>query len=80
MSFAAATHSLKNAAGNYDMERLMRTDIAQWPSEERGKNELIDDKNIKFGKWLHSDMRDVAFLHVYKLYQQFINIGNLNEN
>ncbi len=27
--------------------------------------------------WLHSDMKDMAFLYVYKLYEQLITRGNL---
>ena len=27
--------------------------------------------------WLHSDMKDVAFFYVYKLYEQLITKGNL---
>jgi hypothetical protein len=72
LSFAAATHSIDGAKGNFDMQGTLRTDSNQWPSENRSDR-------IKSGKWLHSDMRDIAFLHVYKLYQQFITTGNLNQ-
>lgn len=27
--------------------------------------------------WLHSDMKDMAFFYVYKLYEQLIQKGNL---
>ena len=27
--------------------------------------------------WLHSDMKDIAFFYVYKLYEQLIRKGNL---
>ena len=72
LSFAAATHSINGAKGNFDMQGTMRTDSSQWPTENR-------TGDIKSGNWLHSDMRDVAFLHVYQLYQQFITTGNLNQ-
>jgi hypothetical protein len=73
MSFAGATHRLPSAKENFDMQGTMRTDANHWPTEGR-------DDDIRKGNWLHSDMRDVALLHVYKIYQQFITTGNLNEN
>ena len=29
--------------------------------------------------WLHSDMKDMAFFYVYKLYEQLVQKGNLND-
>jgi hypothetical protein len=68
----AATDRIQDARENFDMQETMRTNANLWPQENRMKA-------INFGKWLHSDMRDVALLHVHKLYQQFINTGNLNQ-
>jgi len=68
----AATDRIQDAKGNFDMQGTMRTDNNKWPTEKRSGE-------IKSGKWLHSDMRDVAFLHVYQLYQKFITTGNLNQ-
>ena len=72
LSFAAATHSIPDAKENFDMEGTMRTDSNQWPTEGRASK-------IKQAKWLHSDLRDVALLHVYKIYQKFITTGELNQ-
>jgi hypothetical protein len=72
LSFAAATHSIDGAKGNFDMQGTLRTDSNEWPTEGR-----TDD--FRKDQWLHSDMKDVAFLHVYKLYQQFITTGELNQ-
>jgi hypothetical protein len=66
LSFAAATHSIDGAEGNFDMELTMRTDSDLWPTENR-------TNRIKSGRWLHSDMRDVAFVHVFKVFQQLAN-------
>ncbi len=38
LSFAAATHSIPDTEGNFDMEGTMRTDSNQWPTEGRGNN------------------------------------------
>jgi hypothetical protein len=72
MSFAAATHSIDGTKGNFDMQGTLRTDSNEWPKEGR-----TDD--FRKDQWLHSDMKDVAFIHVYKLYQQFITTGELNQ-
>jgi hypothetical protein len=71
MSFAAATHSIPNAADNFDMQSTMRTDPDEWPTDNHSGN-------LRFDKWLHSDFKDVALLHVYKMFQQMIQTGNLN--
>jgi hypothetical protein len=72
LSFAAATHAVPGAQGNFDMYHTMKTDETQWPTESH-------TETINQGSWRHSDMRDVALLHVYKLYQQMINLGNLKQ-
>ena len=72
LSFAAATHIIDGAKGNFDMQGTLRTDSNEWPKEGR-----TDD--FRKDQWLHSDMKDVSFLHVYKLYQQFITTGELNQ-
>jgi len=45
-----------------------KTDVAQWPTK--------DDEE----RWLHSDIRDVAYLHTYKIFDKIVrDIANLNE-
>lgn len=72
MSYAAATHSIPGVQANFDMEGNLRTDWTQWPSEGH-------DSNIRPGRWLHSDFKKVALLHVFKMYEQMINSGELNQ-
>ena len=71
-SYAAATHSIPGVQANFDMEGNLRTDWTQWPSEGH-------DSNIQPGRWLHSDFKNVALLHVFKMYEQMINSGELNQ-
>jgi hypothetical protein len=69
MSYAMAPNALLGMAGNINMETL-KTDPTQWPAENHKSNESQ-------GKWLHSDMREVALCFLYKMYEEMINLGDL---
>jgi hypothetical protein len=68
ISYAMAPNSLNGMAGNINMESKM-TDPAQWPSENHS--------GASTGRWLHSDMREVALCFLYQMYEEMINLGNL---
>jgi hypothetical protein len=71
LSYAMAVNSLDEMADNIDMQSL-KTDASKWPSEKHESNESS-------GRWLHSDVREVAFCYLYKMYEKMINLGNLNQ-
>jgi len=50
---------------NLDMHAQFKTDNAldRWPRPD--------------GRWLHSDLREVAYVHVYRLYNDFVSKGGL---
>ena len=52
-----------------DMDATYRT--ANWPDQGR-HIELRE-------KWLHSDIKDIAFLFEYELFEDIVNIGGLNQ-
>lgn len=54
---------------NYPMP-LLYADPATWPTG-RGVNEETGTPN-----WLHSDLRNVAYLHTYKLFDKIVSISN----
>jgi hypothetical protein len=67
LTSAVGTNSVNNFdARNADMQLTYKTDIMQWP---RGAN----------GPWLHSDAKDVAYIHVYKLFKKFVDEGGLDQ-
>ena len=72
MSFAGTTHNIPGAVENFDTHHTMNTDETQWPIESH-------TEKINQECWRHGDMREVALLHGYKLYQQMITTGNLNQ-
>ena len=37
----------------------------------------VGDDDVSTPPWLHSDMKDMAYFYVYKLYEQLITKGNL---
>lgn len=55
--------------GNYPMP-LLYADPATWPSA-RGVNEQTGIPN-----WLHSDLRAIAYLHTFKLFDKIVLISN----
>ena len=40
-------------------------------------NEWGRDHNVYEESWLHSDMKDMAFFYVYKLYEHLVSKGDL---
>jgi hypothetical protein len=71
MSYSMAVNPMPGMADNIDMQSL-KTDASKWPSEKHESNESS-------GRWLHSDVREVAFCYLYKMYEKMINLGNLNQ-
>jgi chitodextrinase len=72
LSFAVAANQLTPLAAplrNFDMEDKGRT-ANLWPSEGH-------TANASAGRWLHSDLRNVALPFVYKLYDEMIALGSL---
>ena len=74
LSFAAGgTESgiflLKNKA--IDMNNDMVDDEQAWPKERGGK--------VEVEKWHHSDFKDVAYRYTYKLFDNLVTEGKLNE-
>lgn len=72
LSFAAG----RNSIDNYEDENTdMMTLQSGWPQER------LDNENTRTpegkGRWLHSDAGDVAFRYNYKLFDQWIELGNL---
>ena len=55
--------------GNFNMQNLYQNG---WPQER------LDDDSTQ-NNWLHSDLREVAYLYVYKLFDKFRQIGGLNQ-
>jgi hypothetical protein len=56
---------------NFNMPDVF-TDKAHWPSA-RGI-----DLPSSMPNWLHSDMNDVAYLYVHKLFDQIITVSQTN--
>ncbi len=54
---------------NTDMNTKLKT--VGWPAERGPK---IEDKN-----WLHSDAKDISYRYVHKLYDTWVEKGNLNQ-
>ena len=54
---------------NFDMQNSMETG---WPSVRLGDPD-------KLNKWLHSDFRNVGYPYVYTIFDEFVNLGGLNQ-
>jgi hypothetical protein len=65
-----AVNPMPEMAENINMETLM-TDASQWPAENHA--------GLSAGHWLHSDVREVALCHLYKMYEKMITLGNLDQ-
>src|SRR4030095_3763094 len=55
---------------NFNMPTSFITDVTQWPRTDT------------FGgvrEWKHCDVKDVAYLHLYKMFIRFKELGKLNE-
>ena len=70
LSYAMAVNPMPEMAENINMETLM-TDASQWPAENHA--------GLSAGHWLHSDVREVALCHLYKMYEKMITLGNLDQ-
>lgn len=51
---------------NFDMHSLYMTDPASWPSEDVNGNKI----------WKHGDLKDVPYVHVYKLFKKLVTKEN----
>ena len=70
MSLAAGSEPVEKFTRDAENERNFNMNDIKigWP-EERGKNK----------DWRHSDLRDVAYVHVQELYRKIIQLGALNQ-
>jgi hypothetical protein len=58
----------------FDMNTTMMTDATRWPLTDIFQE---DENDAPARAWLHSDLRAKAFSHNWKLYDKFVEIGNL---
>ena len=64
----------KNMEINFDLNTNIKKFRPQgWPDER------MNDRNKK-KRWLHSDMKNVSYLYVYKLFDKYVELGGLDEN
>jgi hypothetical protein len=57
---------------------MMKTDEMRWPlSNENQNGAPPGDKNSR--PWLHSDIRNKAFVHNWQAYEKFVEIGNMKQ-
>jgi hypothetical protein len=79
---AACIPSLSLAAGKTAIGSLigpgnnrnfnMQTDFRNgWPAQRMSPNEILSDR------WLHNDLREVAYYFVYPLFRQMVQTGEL---
>ena len=59
---------------NIDMNSSMMTDPNRWPLSEAHDPEM----NIQ-RPWLHSDIREKAYSHNWKVFDEFVGFGELKE-
>jgi hypothetical protein len=81
-TFAAGRNALNNPAvfpqsRNINMNETMKTDPSLWPESNANGN---DGTGMGARPWLHSDIREKAFVHNWKVYAEFVELGNLNQN
>ncbi len=77
LSFAAAANPIDGAQENFNMEAQFRTDPTRWPLENHQSDEN-SETDLWRNKWLHSDLKNVALSHVYKMFDQIIQTGKLD--
>jgi hypothetical protein len=67
LSFAAGSNRLESFGddGNFDMPGIY---AEAWPPERGGNT-----------KWFHSDVKVVAYTYIFKLYEQFVTLGELDQ-
>jgi hypothetical protein len=58
-----------------NMHRNFMTDNTKWPLryDKHDKNENLPRA------WCHSDIREVAYTHIWKAFEKIVNIGNLSQ-
>ena len=69
-TLAAGRTAVKGVANARNFDMSSESFRNGWPQDR------IDDRNLR---WQHSDLRQVAYLYVYKLYEQFKTLGNLDQ-
>jgi hypothetical protein len=66
---------------NVDIDKEMKTVPEDWPSSRI----LVEDgyspesEAINVTPWFHSDIRNKAFAHTWKLFAKFVSVGILDE-
>ena len=68
ISFAAGANDTNGLTDNYDFQSETPNG---WPEEQQEK--IDDDTTLDL--WMHSDLKNVAFFYVYKLYEKSVR-GN----
>ncbi|MDR0534992.1 MAG: alpha/beta hydrolase [Puniceicoccales bacterium] len=74
LSIAAGREPVEEFKGerNYDMNKsAFKVD---WPEERMD----MDDKT-RYNNWLHSDANDVAYFYTHRLFDKWVELGNLNK-
>ncbi|HEY5747343.1 MAG TPA: hypothetical protein VIU12_14795, partial [Chryseolinea sp.] len=70
LSFATGANALANfETGNFNV--MDYKNGGSWP------NERLQD-GTKGNNWLHSDVKDIAYIYVYPLYSKFVELGELD--
>lgn len=64
-TFAMGANEVREGFDSYNMQ----ANTNGWPDEER--------RPRKKGKWLHGDIKSVAYLYVHKVFENFVERGNL---
>lgn len=60
------------------MNTAMKTDPMRWPLSNANENDAPpNDPDSR--PWVHSDIREKAFVHNRSAYEKFVDIGNLNQ-
>jgi len=67
-TFAAGANVINGVSENVNYSDYMPASDA-WPSGRK----VVNEDGIQRKVWLHSDIRDVVYYYVYKLYSSFVN-------
>lgn len=68
----------ENEDRNIDLNTMMKTDEMRSPlSNENQNGAPPGDKNSR--PWLHSDIRNKAFVHNWQAHEKFVEIGNMKQ-
>jgi hypothetical protein len=76
-SLAAGRNVLNNypVSRQFDMHRYFMTNKEKWPL----RNDKHDENENLPRAWCHSDIREVAYTHVWQVFEKIVNIGNLSQ-